>query len=815
MSRQRRPAGVLKTALAVTVALSAWIQNAAAANILRTTGFTTCGTNANVTVQEIEIEYNSDSQTVTFNVAGTSTKEQNVTAKIDITAYGAQVYSRSLNPCATGTYVQQLCPAPVGQFSASGSQVIPAAYASVVPSIAFRVPDISAQATLRLVSVADGSEVACVQAEVTNDKTVDQPAVSYAAAGLTGAALLISGVSAVGAAMAGGSGAAGGSAAAGGIGTLSPGFTEVFGLFQGMAMNGMLSVNYPQVYRSFSKNFAFSTGLVPWTQLQTSIDNFRAATGGNLTDNSVAYLRNKTLVYSEGSSSTAKRAVHARGVQVVREIATSVNGSSTSTTTAITKAENATEQSFQKTVSGIKAFVEELSIPSANTFMTVLLIVAIVVAVITVGLLFFKVVLEVWSLVGRFPESLTPFRKHYWRSIGQTLTTLVLLLYGVWVLYCMYQFTRGDSWAVKLLAGLTLATFTGILAFFTFQIGNTAKKLQEAEGDVGGLFENKRLWDRYSMFYESYRRRYWWIFLPTILYMFVKGVVLAVGDGHGLAQTVSQMLIEIGMLALLCWSRPYERRSGNVINIMIQVVRVLSIVCVFIFVDEFDIAETTQTVAGVVLIVVQSVLSAALAILMGWNALIACIKENPHKKRQREIEEARDNDALTPLDARNSLLQPGRSAPMDEKNAAFMMTNMGDVDFANSGGDDKKRQSRLSVLSSRAANFVSGPLGVRRLTPTSRLGVDTEAADNGLLGHAAPIAQSVSSTSFSARQPILANAGFDFNGPSRAPPRRNDSRTNNPYAPFASEQQVDGGYQSNTLSNNKRANGPWQSQRDF
>ena len=92
----------------------------------------------------------------------------------------------------------------------------------------------------------------------------------------------------------------------------------------------------------------------------------------------------------------------------------------------------------------------------------------------------------------------------------------------------------------------------------------------------------------------------------------------------------------IVVLGLLVWNRPYERKSGNVINIFIQVVRALSVVCILVFVEELGIAQTTQTVTGVVLIAVQSVLTGLLAILIAVNAIIMCCKENPHRKRRKE-----------------------------------------------------------------------------------------------------------------------------------------------------------------------------------
>jgi hypothetical protein len=242
------------------------------------------------------------------------------------------------------------------------------------------------------------------------------------------------------------------------------------------------------------------------------------------------------------------------------------------------------------------------------------------------------------------------------------------------------QNRHGDSWAAKVLAAVTLSLFTGVLAFFTFKIWQAARRLKAMEGDASGLYDNKDFWLKYSLFYDSYKKDFWWLFVPTIIYMFAKGCVLAAADGHGLTQTIAQLVIECLskwrtfprfayqtnrnlVLGLLLWNRPYERKSGNVINIVIQVVRALSVVCILVFVEELGISQTTQTVTGVVLIAVQSALTAVLAILIAVNAIIMCCKENPHRKRRKELEKLRDLDNLTPLDARNSLLMDPTRMP--------------------------------------------------------------------------------------------------------------------------------------------------------
>ncbi|KAI1379443.1 TRP-domain-containing protein [Hypoxylon crocopeplum] len=719
-------------------------------DLLVTSGFNNCEAGSNIKVQKVDISYNNADKTVVFDVAGTSIKQQNVTATLSVTAYGQDVYTNSFNPCDGTTFVEQLCPVPAGSFAAKGSQAIPPQYANAIPAIAFQIPDIAAQATLQLKSLDDGKDVGCIKSQVTNGKTADVPAVSYVAAGVAGAALLVGGAGAIGAAFTGGAGAASGGA--GGAGTVSPSFMEIFGVFQGFAMNGMMSAQLPQVYRSFTKNFAFSSGIIPWTQMQMSIDNFRQMTGGNLTNDSVEFLQKATLVYPDGSTSSGNGSVFGRAVEdvvhlAIREIETSVNATGTDGDAPTT-----TESTIRAAVSGIQGYVQQLSVPQANTFMTVLLIVAIVIGVIVVGILLIKVILEAWALFGNFPESLTGFRKHYWGSIARAITSLILLLYSVWVLYCVFQFTHGDSWAAQTLAGVTLAIFTSILIFFSWKIWSIARKFKNAEGDAAGLYEDKKVWVKYSLFYESYKKDYWWIFVPVIVYMFAKGCVLAATDGHGMIQTISLLVVEGLMLGLLVWSRPFERKSGNVVNIMIQVVRVLSVVCILVFVEEFGITQTTQTVAGVVLIAVQSALAGVLAILIAWNAIVACCKQNPHRKRRKEMEKMqRDMDNLTPLDARNSLL-----LDRSKTNESSIT-----ISYANTVSDMKRPTRRDSSperyigVALEAPNTYSplAPSYSRPLTPSMPMGGPNQSRED-LVSNAAPIG----------RQPMLPNIGGGYGG---------------------------------------------------
>ena len=81
-----------------------------ATDILQTSGFSECLPNSDINVERVDIQYNRQDKTITFDVAGGSFKEQNVTASLVVTAYGNEVYKREFDPCDDGTRVDQLCP---------------------------------------------------------------------------------------------------------------------------------------------------------------------------------------------------------------------------------------------------------------------------------------------------------------------------------------------------------------------------------------------------------------------------------------------------------------------------------------------------------------------------------------------------------------------------------------------------------------------------------------------------------------------------------------------------------------------------------
>ena len=93
-----------------SLTLLALLSGVLGSDILSTNGFSDCSNNSTITVNNVDLQFDRSTNLLTFDVSGTSSKQQAVTATLTVTAYGIQVYQKSFDPCDASTKVDQLCP---------------------------------------------------------------------------------------------------------------------------------------------------------------------------------------------------------------------------------------------------------------------------------------------------------------------------------------------------------------------------------------------------------------------------------------------------------------------------------------------------------------------------------------------------------------------------------------------------------------------------------------------------------------------------------------------------------------------------------
>lgn len=141
---------------------------------------------------------------------------------------------------------------------------------------------------VRLLRVEDDSEAACLRVDLSNGKTVRFASVSWALGGLAIGCVLLSALwFLVGTLVWPSTSAIASSPHANALwaslGRRKERLLLFMSLVQFVATTGLLSIQYPRIYESFTGNFAWALGLIRINPVIRSIDRMRDSTGGNLT----------------------------------------------------------------------------------------------------------------------------------------------------------------------------------------------------------------------------------------------------------------------------------------------------------------------------------------------------------------------------------------------------------------------------------------------------------------------------------------------------------------------------------------------------
>jgi hypothetical protein len=293
---------------------------------------------------------------------------------------------------------------------------------------------LEAYAQLKLTEIGTGDTVACVQATLSNGLSTHQHAVEWATGGLAFFAL------------------------ASAMwqwaipDSLAPvRLLDLVALYQTIASSGLLTLNYPSVYRNFALNFAWSLGLFPSSSIQHSINNMRALTGGdnkNGTSNAVGLVNRRLSPYNSVDALrayVAPQALIAR-IKALPRLAFSSDGASESTASPAINVMQLASAGEVQTYSpssdevldaGLPIYTNSLDIATANAFMTVFFTVLILSAIVlgTLGLIYvFTSVLAQRYPASRhyqhFKETFPAFCQAWGLRVVRVLAYLVLVLFA-------------------------------------------------------------------------------------------------------------------------------------------------------------------------------------------------------------------------------------------------------------------------------------------------------------------------------------------------------------------------------------------------
>lgn len=620
-----------------------------------------------------DCSFYNDNMTATFHFGGTTNlTNEAVMVYIGVYAYGESRFELVFNPC--GTNMLSLCPVKAGvPIEASG--VIPLGQQDIdnIPSLAFSIPDFEGQAILRVFANSTQSEVACYTAVVTNGASFSQPATVGSILGIfTAVAIVASFATAV-------YGDTIPTIRKHYAHSLS--VMVVFAVWHHIYFTGALSMNWPSVLVAFWSNYAWAGGMINVNSMQNSLDKLvgdkggktstlgAAGTGTDATNVGGGY--NVQSIYRRLVPNELYRDLHSRRFEetlLKRDLA--------NTSTGFMWYGNPVRAGLPLpgNYSGFAGTLSEERIPASNAFMTGFIWFLILLLIVGGSVIGFKLILE---MLDRFKyvktERLNYFRSHWRGYTALALLRTCFIAFFIMMFLTIFQFTYSSApGPVSIAAVVFTVFFFGMFGVSWYALrsykarfgewiseadrermgkSNFAKFIpltQTKQGSITaaknevrpsqdketnnvnteipvaprGAHDDEEYTKRFGWLASRFRRTRWWFFAAWLVYELVRAIFLAGASGHAIVQVFALLAIEfIAFLAIMA-IRPFEGQRLNVIMVyLLGFSKITTVALSAAFDVSFNLPRIPTTVIGVVIIVIQGILTIVLLIAIAISAI--------------------------------------------------------------------------------------------------------------------------------------------------------------------------------------------------
>ena len=580
--------------------------------MLSSTSLNSCQTNSQFTASLFNVVYTPKNNSASVNVVATSSVEGYVEFDVSVVAYGYQIIKQTVDPCDLG--LAGLCPMTAGKIPLKFNFDVDPSATTAIPSIAYTFPDLDATVRVVLSNRDTGDSVACVEADVSNGKTVNLLAVKWTLAVIAFVVLCSSAVL---------NGLGHANAAA----HIASGALSLFGFFQAQAILGMTSVQLPPVVQSWTQDFQWSMGIINVNFLQDIFTWYQRATGGT-----------PSTIFD--SLTTVSVQVEKRALSVLPEAAVGLYRRSASLiprgTVELMKRGNIMTGSGSYIVRGIQRVAFRANIETTNLFLTGLVFYSLLVVFVIGGIAAFKGWCELaakkhWMK----PDTFLEFRNGWLTILKGILFRLTLIGYPQMTVLCLWEFTQVDSPAEVVLAIFFLVGMTVTLGWAAFKVVRIARRSVAMHRNPAYiLFSDPHALNKWGFLYVQFRASAYYFVIPVLGYTFVKSLFIAFAQNSGRAQAIGFLLIEAGALIGASVLRPWMDKSTNSFNISICAVNFINAIFLLIFSDVFEQPALVNGVIGLILFFLNAIFATVLLIMLIVSTGMVFYRKNPDARYQ-------------------------------------------------------------------------------------------------------------------------------------------------------------------------------------
>jgi hypothetical protein len=527
---------------------------------------------------------------------------------------------------------------------------------------------------LRVFSNSTKSQIACYSAALTNGATFSHPAaVGSALGGFTVIALITSLAVAI-------------------YGSDIPSIRNhyahslsvfvVFAVFHHIFFTGALSMNWPSVLVAFWANYAWAAGMIYSEKMQNSINQFLGSNKGNIsmvggaaavgvTDTTLAggfdisqiYKRDDfSMVYRRSSDNSTADPWH--GYPVKPGLPLPGN------------------------YSGFAGTLAQETIPASNAFMTGLLWFLSLIGCVAFAIVLLKLAVEVLARAKVLRQDRwNHFRSHWLRYVTSAVLRTVFIGFYMMIFLTLFQFTFGGSAGVTAVAAVVFAILVlGMagsagcavwyrlrsgtvisqpdrlllkrerllfcLPWFSLHRNSQLTKNEDSLKFISSLpwwrieyvenlnrpsvQEDRDFLRKFGWLYARFRRTRWFFFALWLVYEFVRACFFGAAAGHPLTQVFGILAVEFIALITIVWMRPFQAARLNALVVyLLGFSKVSTVALSSAFDPRFGLDRITTTIIGIVIIVIQGVLTIFLLLFVTIGAITTYLSLSRYREEER------------------------------------------------------------------------------------------------------------------------------------------------------------------------------------
>ncbi|KAI9721306.1 MAG: hypothetical protein M1812_002468 [Candelaria pacifica] len=647
---------------------------------LYTQNFGDCLGSSIINVTRFDVAYYKDNMTVLFHLQGnTDVRREGLMMFIGVYAYGEARFDLTFNPCNAN--IASLCPMNASiPIEANG--IIPVAQSDVagIPPIALAIPDFEGQAILRIFANSTKSEIGCYSAVITNGASFSHPSAVGTILGIF--TMVAIGASLV-TAIYGESVPTMRKHYAHSLSVLVV-FSVFHHIFFSSALSvnwpSVLAAfwnNYAWTGGMiYSESMQDSINqLIGSNKGNTSMVG--AASSGSTSDDvgggysiQQIYKRSQRIVGREvmqifqghPKASGFEHTIAKRGVA---NVTSGYPWYGSPSKPGLPLPGN---------YSGFAGTLAQETIPASNAFMTGFLWLLILVTIVAAGIVGLKWLLEGLNFVSLIKHNrLAYFRAHWQGFTALAVLRTLLIAFFMMIFLTIFQFSYKSSVGVTAIAAIVFLIFfagmfsiVGYACFYRLRFGRfasepdrlnmektkgwanipwygvrresqRAKAMQQTSaGSIPwirfyyldkdkqrpSVHEDEHYTKKFGWLAARFRRTRWWFFVVWLVYEFIRACFYGGAVGHPMTQVFGLLAVEIVALIAIVAIKPFEgARLNSLMVYMLGFSKITTLGLSAAFHVRFNLPRITTTVIGVVIIVIQGILTIVLLIAITIGAI--------------------------------------------------------------------------------------------------------------------------------------------------------------------------------------------------